>query len=105
MDKQELESSQRDLRISVNDSNTRPLSPEDQAALATIAAKQEIDDDSGIDYSEIPALTEEELKALRPARDSKHFRRWQDRHFPEEAPAFEEARRRWHEKHDLPKQS
>ena len=40
---------------------TKPLNKRRKAALALIAKRQAIGDDSGIDYSDIPPLTDEQL--------------------------------------------
>jgi uncharacterized protein (DUF4415 family) len=47
----------------------RPLTAKQKAVLRKIKAKQDADDDSGIDFSDIPELTEEQLaSAKRQAR-------------------------------------
>lgn len=47
----------------------KPLTAKQKAVLRKLKRKQEAGDDSGIDYSDIPELTEEQLKsARRPAR-------------------------------------
>ena len=48
-------------RVSAEDILTKPLSKRDKADLARIAKRQAAEDDSQIDYSDIPALTEEQL--------------------------------------------
>ena len=47
---------------------TRPVSKAQKTALTRIAKRQTAGDDSGIDYSEIPALTDEQLKQFRRSR-------------------------------------
>ena len=47
--------------MSAEDILTKPLSKRDKADLARIAKRQAAEDDSQIDYSDIPALTEEQL--------------------------------------------
>ncbi len=56
-------SSRRDrlVRVSAEDILTKPLSKRQKADLARIAKQQAAGDDSRIDYSDIPALTEEQL--------------------------------------------
>jgi len=44
---------------------SKPLSKKQRAALARIAKRQAAGDDAGIDYSDIPALTEEQLAQFR----------------------------------------
>lgn len=47
----------------------KPLTKKQTSALRRIKAKQDADDDSEIDYSDIPRLTEEQFaNARRPAR-------------------------------------
>jgi uncharacterized protein (DUF4415 family) len=46
----------------------KPLRKKQKAVLARVAKRQAAGDDTGIDYSEIPALTEEQLAGFRPAR-------------------------------------
>jgi hypothetical protein len=78
------------------------LSEEEQARIARIAYRQ----GKGETVEEEGLLSEEDKSRIaryRPARDFEHFRRWQDQHRPEMVQAFEEARRRWHEKNDPPK--
>ena len=43
----------------------KPLNRRQQAVLARIAKRQAAGDDSGIDYSDIPALTDEQLARFR----------------------------------------
>jgi uncharacterized protein (DUF4415 family) len=47
--------------VSAKDILTKPLSKRDKADLARIAERQAAGDDSQIDYSDIPALTEQQL--------------------------------------------
>jgi uncharacterized protein (DUF4415 family) len=46
---------------------SKPLSKRQKAALSRIANEQRAGDDSGIDYSDIPELTEEQLAQFRRA--------------------------------------
>ena len=46
---------------------SRPLSRRQKAVLARIAKRQAAGQDSDIDYSEIPPLTDEQLAQFRPA--------------------------------------
>ena len=46
---------------------SRPLNKRQKAVLARIAARQAAGDDSGIDYSDIPPLTDEQLARFRRA--------------------------------------
>jgi uncharacterized protein (DUF4415 family) len=47
----------------------KPLTKRQKAVLDGIAARQKRDDDSGIDYSDIPALTDQQLNQFRrPAK-------------------------------------
>jgi uncharacterized protein (DUF4415 family) len=48
-------------KVSAENILTKPLSKRDKADLARIAILQAADDDSQIDYSDIPALTKEQL--------------------------------------------
>lgn len=45
----------------------KPLTKGQKATLSAIAQKQQSGDDSGIDYSDIPALTNQQLAQLRRA--------------------------------------
>jgi hypothetical protein len=56
-------SSRRGKRVSVSAESifSKPLSKRQKAALDRIAKRQEAGDDSDIDYSDIPALTDEQL--------------------------------------------
>ena len=49
------------IRASAEDILTKPLNKRQKADLARIAKRQAASDDSQIDYSDIPALTEEQL--------------------------------------------
>lgn len=62
-------SSRRGKRISVSAESIfrKPLNKRQQAVLARIAKRQAAGDDSGIDYSDIPALTDEQLAQVRRA--------------------------------------
>jgi uncharacterized protein (DUF4415 family) len=53
--------------VNAEDILTKPLSKRQKADLARIAKSQAAADDSGIDYSDIPALTEEQLANARRA--------------------------------------
>jgi uncharacterized protein (DUF4415 family) len=71
MAKKLSESSQREKQISVSAEHifNRRLTKKEQQTLKRIADRQARGDDSGIDYSDIPPLTEEQLAtARRPAR-------------------------------------
>jgi uncharacterized protein (DUF4415 family) len=46
---------------------SRPLNKRQKAVLSSIAKRQAAGDDSGIDYSDIPALTDEQLARFRRA--------------------------------------
>ena len=65
--KKASESSRRAKLVSrsAEDMLSKPLSKRDKAALARIAKRQAAGDDSGIDYSDIPALTDEQLASAR----------------------------------------
>ena len=53
----------------------RKLTPKEQAALKRMAERQAKGDDSEIDYSDIPPLTDEQLASMeRPARTVIAFR-------------------------------
>lgn len=60
-------SSRRGKRITVSAESifSKPLNKRQKAVLARIAARQAAGDDSGIDYSDIPALTDEQLSRFR----------------------------------------
>src|SRR5215471_18034118 len=64
MAKKKLSASSRPARlkrVSAEDILNKPLSKRDKADLARIAKRQAAADDSQIDYSDIPALTKEQL--------------------------------------------
>lgn len=63
MAKKSSASSRPGKRISVSAESIfkKPLSKEQKAVLARVAARQAANDDSGIDYSDIPALTNAQL--------------------------------------------
>jgi uncharacterized protein (DUF4415 family) len=55
--------------VSADSIFNKPLTTKQKAALRKIKAKQDAGDDSGIDFSDIPELTDEQLaSAKRPAR-------------------------------------
>ena len=62
-------SSQRGKRVSVSAESifSKPPNKRQTAVLARIAKRQAADDDSAIDYSEVPALTDEQLAGFRRA--------------------------------------
>ena len=47
---------------------SKPANKAQKAVLVRIAKRQAAGDDSGIDYSDIPRLTDEQLAQFRPAR-------------------------------------
>lgn len=49
------------IRVSADSMRGKPLSKEQKALLEEIAAKQAAGDDSDIDYSDIPPLTDDQL--------------------------------------------
>jgi uncharacterized protein (DUF4415 family) len=53
--------------VSAEDILSKPLSKRQKADLATIAKRQAAGDDSQIDYSDIPALTGEQLANVKRA--------------------------------------
>jgi len=55
-------------RVSAEDMRNKPLSEDQKAVLKTMAAKQAAGDDSDVDYSDIPALTDEQLARAIPGR-------------------------------------
>jgi hypothetical protein len=55
-------------RVSAEDVLTKPLSKWDKADLARIAKLQAVEDDSQIDYSDVPALTKEQLANAKRAK-------------------------------------
>lgn len=63
-------SSRRVRQVSVNAESifSKPPAKTQQAVLARIAKRQAAEDDSAIDYSDIPPLTDEELGQFRRAR-------------------------------------
>ena len=69
MAKKSSASSQLGKRISVRAESIfgRPLNKRQKAVLARIATRQAADDDSDIDYSDIPSLTDEQLAQFRRA--------------------------------------
>ena len=69
MAKKSSGSSQRGRRISVSAESIfgKPPNKRQQAVLARIAKRQASGDDSEIDYSDIPALTDEQLARFRRA--------------------------------------
>lgn len=71
MKKKLSESSQRGKPVSVSADYifNKPLTTKQKAMLRKMKAKQDADDDSGIDFSDIPELTHKQLaSAKRPAR-------------------------------------
>ena len=71
MKKKSSESSRREKLVSVSADYifNKPLTAKQKAVLRKINAKQDAGDDSDIDFSDIPELTEEQLaSAKRPAR-------------------------------------
>jgi uncharacterized protein (DUF4415 family) len=69
MTKKSSVSSQRGKRISVSAESifSKPLNKRQTAVLARIAKRQAAGDDSEIDYSDIPPLTDEQLAGFRRA--------------------------------------
>jgi len=67
MAKKSSASSRRGKRISVSAESifSKPLNKRQKAVVARIAKRQAAEDDSGIDYSEIPPLTREQLAHVR----------------------------------------
>jgi uncharacterized protein (DUF4415 family) len=61
--------SRREKRISVSAESifSKPLNKRQKAVLARIAKRQAAGDDSGIDYSDIPPLSDEQLAQFRRA--------------------------------------
>jgi uncharacterized protein (DUF4415 family) len=51
--------------VSAESTFSKPLNKRQGAALERIAKRQAAGDDSGIDYSDIPALTDDELSEFR----------------------------------------
>jgi len=75
MTKRLSESSQpgEQIRVSADSIFKAPLSDEQKAVLKEFAAKQAAGDDSGIDYSDIPPLTDDQM--VTAVRGWRHFRR------------------------------
>ena len=75
MTKRSSESSQpgEPIRVSADSIFKAPLSEEQKTVLKEFAAKQAAGDDSGIDYSDIPPLTDDQLATA--VRGWRHFRR------------------------------
>jgi hypothetical protein len=61
------------IRVSADSIFKAPLSKQQKAVLKDFTAKQAAEDDSGIDYSDIPALTDEQMATA--VRGWRHFRR------------------------------
>jgi uncharacterized protein (DUF4415 family) len=57
------------IRRTSADIRNKPLSKKDEAALRKIAERQAAGDDSHIDYSDIPPLTDEQLTSMVRLRD------------------------------------
>ena len=55
------------ISVSAESIFSKPLNKRQQAVLARIAKRQAAGDDSGIDYSDIPALTDEQLAQIHRA--------------------------------------
>jgi uncharacterized protein (DUF4415 family) len=53
------------VSVSAESIFSKPVSKSQKAVLAQIAKRQAIGDDSGIDYSDIPAMTEAQLSQFR----------------------------------------
>ena len=75
MTKRSSESSQpgEPIRVSADSIFKAPLSEEEKAVFQELGAKQAAGDDSGIDYSDIPPLTDDQLATA--VRGWRHFRR------------------------------
>jgi len=56
------------IRVSAESIFSKPLNKRQKAVLARIARRQAAGDDSAIDYSDIPALSDEQLAQFRRAR-------------------------------------
>ena len=56
------------ISVSAESIFTKPVSKSQKSALSRIAKRQAAEDDSGIDYSEIPALTDKQLAQFRRRR-------------------------------------
>jgi hypothetical protein len=61
------------VRVSAGSIFKAPLSKHQKTVLEEFAAEQAAEDDSGIDYSDIPALTDEQMATA--VRGWHHFRR------------------------------
>jgi hypothetical protein len=61
------------VRVSGDSILKAPLSKQQKAVFKEFAAKQAAEDDSGIDYSDIPPLTDEQMATA--VRGWRHFRR------------------------------
>lgn len=57
------------VRKTAEEIRSRKWSEEELESFRRMAAKQAADDDSDIDYSDIPPLTDEELARMVPAKD------------------------------------
>src|SRR5579862_7307633 len=57
----------RQTNVSAESIFSKPLNRQQQAALARIAKKQAAGDQAGIDYSDVPALTAEQLARFKRA--------------------------------------
>ena len=71
MKKKTSESSRQEKLVSVSADYmfNKPLTAKQKAVLRKIKAKQDAGDDSGIDFSDVPELTDEQLASTkRPAR-------------------------------------
>ena len=55
------------IRVSAESIFSKPLNKRQKGVLARIAKRQAAGDDSGIDYSDIPPLTDEQLARFRRA--------------------------------------
>jgi uncharacterized protein (DUF4415 family) len=55
------------ISVSAESIFNKPVSNRQKAVLARIAERQAAKDDSGLDYSDIPALTNAQLAQFRPA--------------------------------------
>ncbi len=53
------------INVSAESLFTKPIGKMQKAVLSKIAKKQAIGDDSNVDYSDIPALTDEQLAGFR----------------------------------------
>ena len=56
------------ISVSAESIFSKPVSKGQKAVLTRIAKRQAAGDDSGIDYSDIPSLTDEQLAQFRRAR-------------------------------------